>query len=194
VKPNDLLDFLAKDGVTRAFAFCLDEPDRHPAFRAANDRTLAFARVGFWPSSTAVVTISGSAPGSALFLPRAQRSQPARVKRTRRRTSRREEFLCGIAFAPVFGRRGRHFGADHIANSPFPQTDVTQRSGDSNAGHPPTGGLRVESPPTGGLGFESLRRGILGGPDLDDARSSLSESLRGGAVTPKGMFWEVVTA
>ena len=23
--------------------FCLDEPDRHPAFRAANDRTLAFA-------------------------------------------------------------------------------------------------------------------------------------------------------
>src|SRR3954469_22439126 len=29
--------------VTRAFMFCLDEPDRHPAFRAANDRTLAFA-------------------------------------------------------------------------------------------------------------------------------------------------------
>jgi hypothetical protein len=24
--------------------FCLDEPDRHPAFRAANDRTLAYAR------------------------------------------------------------------------------------------------------------------------------------------------------
>jgi uncharacterized protein len=30
-------------GITRAFVFCLDEPDRHPAFRAANDRTLAFA-------------------------------------------------------------------------------------------------------------------------------------------------------
>ncbi|MFN2471194.1 MAG: amidohydrolase family protein [Gaiellaceae bacterium] len=30
-------------GVTRAFMFCLDEPDRQPAFRAANDRTLAFA-------------------------------------------------------------------------------------------------------------------------------------------------------
>jgi predicted TIM-barrel fold metal-dependent hydrolase len=29
--------------VGRAFMFCLDEPDRHPAFRAANDRTLAFA-------------------------------------------------------------------------------------------------------------------------------------------------------
>jgi predicted TIM-barrel fold metal-dependent hydrolase len=30
-------------GISRAFMFCLDEPDRHPAFRAANDRTLAFA-------------------------------------------------------------------------------------------------------------------------------------------------------
>jgi predicted TIM-barrel fold metal-dependent hydrolase len=30
-------------GVERSFMFCLDEPDRHPAFRAANDRTLAFA-------------------------------------------------------------------------------------------------------------------------------------------------------
>src|SRR5213082_1400934 len=30
-------------GVSRAFVFCLDEPDRHPAFRAANDRTLAAA-------------------------------------------------------------------------------------------------------------------------------------------------------
>src|SRR5581483_9368329 len=26
----------------RAFLFCLDEPNPHPAFRAANDRTLAF--------------------------------------------------------------------------------------------------------------------------------------------------------
>jgi predicted TIM-barrel fold metal-dependent hydrolase len=29
--------------ISRAFMFCLDEPDRHPAFRAANDRTLAYA-------------------------------------------------------------------------------------------------------------------------------------------------------
>ena len=29
--------------ISRAFVFCMDEPDRHPAFRAANDRTLAFA-------------------------------------------------------------------------------------------------------------------------------------------------------
>ena len=41
---DDLLAFLAKDGVKRAFAFCLDEPDREPAFRAANDRTLEAAR------------------------------------------------------------------------------------------------------------------------------------------------------
>src|SRR5438270_7196893 len=30
-------------GVSRAFMFCLDEPDRHPAFSAANDRTLEYA-------------------------------------------------------------------------------------------------------------------------------------------------------
>ena len=34
---------MAKYGVSRAFMFCLDEPDRHPSFSAANDRTLAFA-------------------------------------------------------------------------------------------------------------------------------------------------------
>jgi predicted TIM-barrel fold metal-dependent hydrolase len=31
-------------GISRAFVFCMDEPDRHPAFRAANDRTLEHAR------------------------------------------------------------------------------------------------------------------------------------------------------
>jgi predicted TIM-barrel fold metal-dependent hydrolase len=30
-------------GVSRCFVFCMDEVDRHPAFRAANDRTLAYA-------------------------------------------------------------------------------------------------------------------------------------------------------
>jgi predicted TIM-barrel fold metal-dependent hydrolase len=34
---------MAKYGIARAFMFCLDEPDRHPGFRAANDRTLAYA-------------------------------------------------------------------------------------------------------------------------------------------------------
>jgi predicted TIM-barrel fold metal-dependent hydrolase len=30
-------------GISRAFVFCMDEPDREPAFRAPNDRTLAHA-------------------------------------------------------------------------------------------------------------------------------------------------------
>jgi uncharacterized protein len=40
---EDLERIQDRYGITRAFVFCLDEPDRHPAFRAANDRTLAFA-------------------------------------------------------------------------------------------------------------------------------------------------------
>jgi uncharacterized protein len=31
-------------GISRAFVFCMDEQDRHPAFQAANDRTLAHAK------------------------------------------------------------------------------------------------------------------------------------------------------
>ncbi len=40
---DDLLTTLRHYGVSRAFGFCMDEPDRHPAFRAPNDRTLAAA-------------------------------------------------------------------------------------------------------------------------------------------------------
>lgn len=40
---DELLSFLRRTGASRAFCFCLDEPDRHPGFRAANDRTLAAA-------------------------------------------------------------------------------------------------------------------------------------------------------
>ncbi len=40
---DQLEELMAKYGISRAFMFCLDEPDRHPAFSAANDRTLAFA-------------------------------------------------------------------------------------------------------------------------------------------------------
>src|SRR5262245_21872093 len=31
-------------GVSRCFMFCMDEPDRHPAFRAPNNRTLEYAK------------------------------------------------------------------------------------------------------------------------------------------------------
>jgi predicted TIM-barrel fold metal-dependent hydrolase len=40
---DQLEELMARYGISRAFMFCLDEPDRHPSFRAANDRTLAFA-------------------------------------------------------------------------------------------------------------------------------------------------------
>jgi uncharacterized protein len=40
---DQLLELMDSYGVSRAFMFCLDEPDRHPSFTAANDRTLAFA-------------------------------------------------------------------------------------------------------------------------------------------------------
>ncbi|HEX4680591.1 MAG TPA: amidohydrolase family protein [Gaiellaceae bacterium] len=40
---DQLEAIMTKYGISRAFMFCLDEPDRHPGFTAANDRTLAFA-------------------------------------------------------------------------------------------------------------------------------------------------------
>jgi uncharacterized protein len=39
----ELVALLERYGDARAFAFCLDEEDRAPSFRAANDRTLAYA-------------------------------------------------------------------------------------------------------------------------------------------------------
>jgi predicted TIM-barrel fold metal-dependent hydrolase len=42
-RPEELLGGMDRYGISRANMFCLDEPDRHPAFRAGNDRTLAFA-------------------------------------------------------------------------------------------------------------------------------------------------------
>ena len=46
---DDLARVNEKYGIVRSFMFCMDEPDRHPAFRAPNDRTLAFAeRSGGW--------------------------------------------------------------------------------------------------------------------------------------------------
>jgi predicted TIM-barrel fold metal-dependent hydrolase len=38
---EELVAFLRRYDVGRAFAFCMDEPDREPGFRAPNDRTLA---------------------------------------------------------------------------------------------------------------------------------------------------------
>jgi predicted TIM-barrel fold metal-dependent hydrolase len=41
---DELLGVTDEYDIERAFVFCLDEPDREPAFRAPNDRTLAYAR------------------------------------------------------------------------------------------------------------------------------------------------------
>jgi predicted TIM-barrel fold metal-dependent hydrolase len=41
---EELCGILDRYRVARAFMFCMDEPDRHPAFRAPNDRTLEHAR------------------------------------------------------------------------------------------------------------------------------------------------------
>jgi predicted TIM-barrel fold metal-dependent hydrolase len=40
---DELSGILDRYGVDRAFMFCMDEPDRHPGFRAPNDRTLEHA-------------------------------------------------------------------------------------------------------------------------------------------------------
>jgi predicted TIM-barrel fold metal-dependent hydrolase len=40
---EDLISVMDRYGVSQAFTFCLDEPDRHPGFQAANERTLEFA-------------------------------------------------------------------------------------------------------------------------------------------------------
>jgi len=40
---DQLEELMTRYRISRAFMFCLDELDRQPAFRAANDRTLAFA-------------------------------------------------------------------------------------------------------------------------------------------------------
>ena len=42
-RPDELLAIFDRFGIQRTFTFCLDEPDREPAFTAANDRTLAYA-------------------------------------------------------------------------------------------------------------------------------------------------------
>ena len=40
---DELVEGEQRYGISGAFMFCLDEPDRHPGFTAANDRTLAYA-------------------------------------------------------------------------------------------------------------------------------------------------------
>jgi predicted TIM-barrel fold metal-dependent hydrolase len=41
---EELERIMDSHAISRAFMFCMDEPDRHPAFRAPNDRTLEHAK------------------------------------------------------------------------------------------------------------------------------------------------------
>ena len=41
-RSDELLSIMDSYGISQAFTFCMDEPDRHPAFSAANDRTRAW--------------------------------------------------------------------------------------------------------------------------------------------------------
>jgi uncharacterized protein len=82
---EDLLSVLDRYQVERCFMFCMDEQDRHPAFRAPNDRTLEHARrsegrlipfvrldLGENPIEEAVRCLDAGARGIKLH-PRAQR-------------------------------------------------------------------------------------------------------------------------
>ena len=136
--------------------------------RVANARLVARRRFEKPPRvrDVSVVSVSVTAPGFASFRPRAQRAQAARVKSTRRRRSRREFVLCGIAFAPVVGRRGRHFGADHFQTSSVAATDSLSEAAIRGWVIPLPGQRQ-------GVTVESLRRGILRARTSDDAPCSL---------------------
>jgi uncharacterized protein len=41
---DELERILDRYGISRAFMFCMDEPDRHPGFRVPNDRSLEYAK------------------------------------------------------------------------------------------------------------------------------------------------------
>ena len=82
---DDLIPIMDRYGISRAFMFCMDEPDRHPAFRAPNDRTLEYAErsqgrlipfvrldLGEEPIEEAVRCLDRGARGIKLH-PRAQR-------------------------------------------------------------------------------------------------------------------------
>ena len=84
-KLDELLRVQERAGISRSFVFCLDEPDRHPGFRAPNDRTLEFAErsegalvpfvrldVGESPVDEAVRCLERGARGIKLH-PRAQK-------------------------------------------------------------------------------------------------------------------------
>ena len=82
---------MSEYGISRAFVFCLDEPDRHPAFSAANDRTLGYAdalRRSPDPVRTARPERDADPGGRALPRRRRARDQAASARAAVRRDRR----------------------------------------------------------------------------------------------------------
>ena len=120
---DQLEELMARYGISRAFMFCLDEPDRHPGFRAANDRTLAFAERSNGRLIPFVrLDLNESPIEEARALPRRRRARhqaaPARAAVRRRATSgSRPVFaLAAEQRVPILIHGGR--GLPPIADGP----------------------------------------------------------------------------
>ncbi len=116
--PTSCFGCFDRFGITGSFTFCLDEPDRVPAFRAANDRTLAYA-----------ADASGSDPPLRPARPRrepARGGQPlSRPRRTRDQAASARAEVLGRRRAPRPGLRprGRARRADPDPRRPRPAAD-----------------------------------------------------------------------
>ena len=72
---DELLAIQRGFGIERSFTFCLDEPDRRPAFTAANDRTLAYAAAA--PADRSRSSASTSTSGRSRRRPAASTAERA---------------------------------------------------------------------------------------------------------------------
>ena len=121
-RPDELLGILEPYGFSGSFTFCLDEPDRAPAFSAANDRTLAYAAAdGCSSRSCASISRTGrSRRRSAVSISAPAGSSCIRARRSSRSetsASSRSSQLAAARRVPILihGGRGLPPIADHLA-------------------------------------------------------------------------------
>ena len=127
---DDLLATFARANIKRAFAFCMDEPDREPGFRAPNDRTLAAAEASdgvLIPFVRLDLTHEPDRGGGALPRPRRPRDQapPALAELQPHRRPPRADLRA----------RGRAARADPDPRRPRPAAD--RRRARAARGRPP---------------------------------------------------------
>jgi uncharacterized protein len=122
---DELETIQARYGISRAFMFCMDEPDREPAFRAPNDRTLAFAeRAGGRLVPFVRLDLTGESP-----MEEAERCLDRGARGIKLHPRAQKFALSDERLAPVFalaaerrvpilihGGRGLPPIADHLAN------------------------------------------------------------------------------